>query len=155
MGMDIKIRNACPDDLDAMVALLRDLFSIEADFTFDRERQQKGLELMLEDSCRENRCIKVAEANELVVGMCTIQLLISTAEGGAAGLVEDMVVDRRFRGMGVGRMLMGGIEEWAKERNVTRLQLLSDRANFPALNFYGRIGWYSTCLVCVRRTWDR
>lgn len=33
--------------------------------------------------------------------MCTAQLLVSTAEGGFAVLIEDMVVDNVFRSSGI------------------------------------------------------
>lgn len=46
-----------------------------------------------------------------IVGMATIQTLISTAEGGRVGLVEDVVVDESFRGKGIGKLLLAGIEE--------------------------------------------
>ena len=148
--MDVKIRDACMDDLQALVTLLQDLFSIEADFSADAERQRRGLMLML-DGCGKHRCIKVAEADGIVVGMCTAQTLISTAEGATVALVEDMVVDSDYRGRGIGRRLMAAIETWSRRRGAVRLQLLADRTNFSALDFYDRIGWIPTQLICLRR----
>ncbi|MDD5723320.1 MAG: GNAT family N-acetyltransferase [Syntrophales bacterium] len=150
--MDVKIRNARFDDLNAMAALLGELFSIEEDFAVDEQRQRRGLELIVSD-CYNSHCIKVAEVDGQVVGMCTIQTLISTAEGGMVGLLEDMVVTSSFRGQGIGHLLIKHIEAWAKEHKVTRLQLLADRTNFSALDFYGAMGWDPTRLICVRRTW--
>lgn len=148
--MDVTIRDALPDDLDILVRLLQALFSIEADFTVDEKRQRRGLALML-DGCGKHRCVKVAEIEGIVVGMCTAQMLISTAEGGMVALVEDMVVDARYRRMGIGRQLMSAIDAWAKKRGISRLQLLADRTNFPALDFYDKIGWCPTQLICLRR----
>src|SRR5512147_48290 len=85
------IRSATPADLDALVRLLGVLFSIEADFRPDPERQRRGLQRMLEDPAR--RLVLVAEVDGAVVGMVTVQLVVSTAEGGDSGLVEDMVID--------------------------------------------------------------
>jgi GNAT superfamily N-acetyltransferase len=152
--MNVIIRNARREDLDAMTALLGELFSIEADFVIDAARQRRGLLMMLEDH-RGNNCIMAAEVDGRVVGMCTVQLLISTAEGGVVGLVEDMVVGRRFRSRGIGRMLMEHIEAWAQQRDVTRLQLLADRTNRSALDFYRSMSWSATKLICVRRTWKQ
>jgi GNAT superfamily N-acetyltransferase len=136
--------------LDALTALLRELFSIEADFAVDEQRQRKGLTLML-DGCSKHRCIKVAEVREQVIGMCTAQTLISTAEGGIVALVEDMVVNLHFRGQGIGRKLMASIEDWSRSRGATRMQLLADRSNTSALDFYDKIGWSHTQLICLRR----
>ena len=99
--MDATIRNARLEDLDTLTMLLRQLFSIEADFAVNADWQRRGLSLML-DGCLKHRCVKVAEVEGVVVGMVTAQLLISTAEGGSVALVEDMVVDSRCRGRGTG-----------------------------------------------------
>jgi GNAT superfamily N-acetyltransferase len=133
-----------------MVSLLGELFSVEADFSIDKARQCRGLKLML-DGCLKHRCIKVAEVKGQVIGMCTAQTLISTAEGGVVALVEDVVVDLQFRGQGIGRKLMESIEDWARSRGATRMQLLADRTNFSALDFYDKIGWRPTQLICLRR----
>jgi GNAT superfamily N-acetyltransferase len=83
--------------------------------------------------------------------MCTGQLVISTAEGGPAVVVEDMVVDPAHRRRGVGRSLMKAMAGWAAEQGATRLQLLADKNNPPALAFYERIGWQATALICLRQ----
>jgi GNAT superfamily N-acetyltransferase len=150
--MDVKIRNAQHRDLDTLMALLQELFSIKADFAVDKNRQHRGLTLML-NGCGKHRCVKVAEVDGNVVGMCTAQTLISTGEGSMVALIEDMIVAPRYRGMGIGRNLMERIEKWARDRGVTRLQLLADRTNFGALDFYDKIGWRSTQLICLRRKW--
>ena len=84
--------------------------------------------------------------------MCTGQLVVSTAEGGPALLVEDVVVDANHRGRGVGRALLAALADWARGRGVRRLQLLADGTNGPALAFYDRLGWRATALVCRRLT---
>ena len=146
----VDVRAARVSDLDDLVGLLQELFSIEADFTPDPERQRRGLALLLDGS--PDRRVFVAEADGRVVGMATVQALVSTAEGGFVGLVEDVVVARGERGRGVGRRLLAALEAWARERGLTRLQLLADRENAPALRFYGRCGWAPTRLGCLRRT---
>lgn len=145
----LTIRTACPHDLDALVGLLAALFSLEPDFRADAARQRRGLRRLLEDPVR---ClVLVAERGGAVIGMVTVQLVVSTAEGGDAGLVEDLVVAAAHRGTGVGRLLLAAAEDWARGRGATRLQLLADRDNALALGFYARVGWGPTRLVCLRR----
>ncbi|OQX06932.1 MAG: GNAT family N-acetyltransferase, partial [Desulfobulbaceae bacterium A2] len=86
----IHIRPATLPDLDSLVELLRLLFAIEADFDFEPQRQRRGLALLLVDP--ERASIMVAETEGKIVGMCSGQVLISTAEGGPALVVEDVVV---------------------------------------------------------------
>jgi GNAT superfamily N-acetyltransferase len=145
----ISVRPARVDDLEAMVALLAQLFALEPDFRFDPVRQRRGLALLLEDRLR--RVALVAERGGAVLGMVTGQLVVSTAEGSGSVLVEDMVVTEAVRHRGVGRALLRAVEEWAAARGATRLQLLADRENQAALGFYGRLGWQGTRLVCLRR----
>ena len=137
------------EDLERLVGLLDLLFTIEADFRPDPARQQQGLALLLDD---ERARVLVAERADGVVGMCTGQLVVSTAEGGPALLVEDVVVDANHRGRGVGRALLAALADWASSRGVRRLQLLADGNNGPALAFYDRLGWLATALVCRRLT---
>jgi len=148
----VKIRTAGPADLDSLVSLLAVLFSIEEDFVFDEPRQRRGLVLMLKN---ERGCVLVAEAEGQVIGMCSGQLLVSTAEGGLSLLVEDVVVDEQWRGRGVGRLLIAAISDWSRANKVSRLQLLADCNNVPALDFYRSLGWHTTDLICLRTSLPR
>jgi GNAT superfamily N-acetyltransferase len=143
------IRAARADDLDVLVGLLGLLFTMEADFRPDAARQRRGLEAMLADPQR--RIVLVAEASGRVVGMGTGQLVVSTAEGGPSLLVEDVVLEESARGQGTGRALLAALEAWARARGASRLQLLVDLENRPALGFYRRLGWQATQLMALRR----
>jgi GNAT superfamily N-acetyltransferase len=147
---DVRIRRAKPSDLNSMLDLLRLLFSIEDDFIFDAKKQYRGLAMLLE---HETAVVLVAESENRVFGMCTGQLVVSTAEGGYSLLVEDVVVETALRGQGVGRSLLEKLKEWAMGYNkVTRLQLLADRSNNEGLAFYKRTDWRRTNLICLRKT---
>lgn len=141
-------RKARHGDLDELTALLHLLFSLEADFDWDEYKQHQGLTLMLNNS---RGCVLVAENKGRIVGMCTGQVVISTAEGGPAVLVEDVVVAQEARGQGVGRALLEAMASWARERGATRMQLLADANNTSALQFYHQAGWRMTALICLRQ----
>lgn len=149
MHFDIRIRQATFEDLDSLVSLLKLLFTIEADFTVNDSNQRAGLKLMLEHP--DDKCILVAEKNGNLIGMCTAQLLVTTAEGGKAALIEDVVILDSFRHQGIGQILMQNIEKWATLKGVKRLQLLADRENTPALNFYQKQNWVKTQLICLHK----
>lgn len=146
----ITIRTARPSDIPQLVELLKALFTIEADFDFDADKQAYGLNLLLNS---DKDCILVAELlnDNKVLGMCTVQTLISTAEGGPVGLLEDLVVAADFRHQGVGANLLAEAVGWADCHGLKRLQLLADKNNLPALKFYQKQGWESTQLVCLRK----
>ena len=142
------IRTANPTDLAQLVGLLKILFAIEEDFIFNESLQRRGLEMMLNNPAAQ---ILVAEIQGQVVGMCSGQYTISTAEGGPALLLEDLVVQEEFRGAGIGQQLAKSLELWAQGNGVSRLQLLADRHNSSALNFYQKLGWQHTQLICLRK----
>jgi len=148
MAPRYNIRPARQEDIPALTGLLHLLFSIEEDFSFDQPRQEQGLRLLLfNPACR----ILVAEIDFCVVGMCSGQLTISTAEGGVALLVEDVVVAKKWRGCGIGHALLDQIAQWGAGKGVRRLQLLADRNNAEGLSFYEKLGWKHTQLICLRR----
>ena len=146
--MQSVIRPARTHDLDSLVELLRQLFAIEADFAFAPNSQRRGLALLIEN---ERAAVLVAESDGQVVGMCTGQLTISTADGGPALLVEDVVVDQEHRGRGLGPRLLAALENWAANQGAARLQLLADRNNEAGLAFYEKLGWRRTELICLRK----
>ncbi len=148
--MDIAIRSARACDIPQMCGLLADLFGIEADFTSDTGKQASGLTLLLEDrSGRSHLAVAVFEGD--VIGMCSVQIVISTAEGGPSGLVEDLVVRRDLRGKSIGTALLNHVLTWCKDQRITRVQLLADKENVPALGFYAGRGWDNTSLICLRK----
>jgi GNAT superfamily N-acetyltransferase len=136
-------------DISDLVFLLSDLFSIEKDFNPNTSKQQKGLELLIQNSA--NAVIYVArnEANK-AIGMVSVQLVISTSEGASSAWVEDMVIDASFRGFGIGKQLLQHALEWAKNQGATRAQLLVDIENKDAIGYYKHLKWETTQLQARR-----
>lgn len=145
---NIAVRKATSGDIPVMINLLQQLFSIEEDFDFDDEKQKAGLNMMLKD---QSSRILVAINGDNVIGMATLQTLISTAMGDKVGIIEDVVVDSAHRGKGIGSLLMSSLEKEAQAMGLKRLQLLADKNNKPALDFYESINWGQTQLICLRK----
>ncbi|MCG7933049.1 MAG: GNAT family N-acetyltransferase [Candidatus Thiodiazotropha taylori] len=135
-------------DIDKMVDLLRQLFSIEADFNVDPDKQRRGLELLQESEAAE--IFVVRSARQEVVAMATLQLVVSTAEGGLVAWMEDVVVDADHRGQGVGEFLLSHINRWVESRGIKRVQLVADRDNRSAIKFYKKQGWQEINLNVLR-----
>ena len=143
-----RIRAAGEADLDAMLQLIASLFALEPDFAFDPGKVRRGLHLLL--ARVEAAALWVAEQDGQVVGLCSAQIVISTAEGGPVAWVEDVVVSPVLRGQGIGRLLLDAVATWAMRRGLTRLQLLADHENEAALGFYRHQGWQATRMICLR-----
>ncbi len=137
------IRPASRGDLPAMAALLGELFSIEDDFTVDALRQSSALSLLLE---HPDAVLLVALIGDEVAGMISMQRIVSTATGGYAGLIEDLVVSGRFRRRKIGSALLHAVKGEANKRSWTRLSLGADVRNAPALSFYRHHGFIGSHL---------
>jgi len=151
-GRPFIIRPARLDDIDSLTKLVSELFEIESDFYPDSGRQRKGLNLLLED---KRSIILAAEKEGKVVGMCSVQTVISTAEGGPAGLLEDLIISAEERGKGIGKALLDEAGIWAYNQGITRLQLLFESDNEGARDFYNKLGWLNTKLICRRKLINR
>lgn len=148
--MDILIGRAEREEIGQMLGLLEELFSLEQDFSFDADRARRGLDALLDEP--ERATVLVArQNNRRLIGMCTAQLVLSTAQGGYSAWVEDVVVAATHRGRGVGARLLHALEHWCRERGAHRMQLVADRDNLHALRFYARESWSDTNLYVLKK----
>jgi ribosomal protein S18 acetylase RimI-like enzyme len=143
----LNIRVAQKTDIPAMANLLNELFAIEMDFQIDLEKQQRGLTLLLESN---HAVVFVVELENQIIGMCSLQILISTAQGSKVGLIEDLIITKNHQKQGIGNQLLETIKNWAMQQGLTRLQLLADKTNQNALDFYQKKDWKFTQLIALR-----
>lgn len=146
--MNPTIDFATPADLPALVGLLSELFSLEADFQPDPERQRAGLALILEQPALGQ--LFVLRVNGRVAGMANALFTVSTARGGRVLLLEDVIVAAEFRGRGLGRVLVQHVLDWARDMGLHRVTLLADRDNQAALDFYDRLGFVPSNMRVLR-----
>jgi GNAT superfamily N-acetyltransferase len=150
---DVRIENASIDDLPGLADLLDDLFRHEADFLPDREKQMRGLRLILEQPSRGR--IFVLRGPQGIFGMINLLITISTAEGGFVLLLEDLVVHRDHRGRGFGSRLLHHAIDFAKEKNFLRITLLTDKPNDATTRFYLRHGFVQSEMIPLRMYFGR
>lgn len=144
----VVVCEAVPGDVPAMVALLSVLFHQEADFVPDPARQRAGLEALLATPGRAR--VLVARMDGDVAGMVSLQFLTSTAEGGPAALLEDLVVAPDRRGLGIGGALLEAARAVARTAGCTRITLLTDADNAAAKRLYARCGFRESAMVPMR-----
>lgn len=145
----VSILPAADADIDALADLLALLFTLEQDFTPDHASQRKGLALLLAQP--ETAHVLVAkDAAGAVLGMVSVQLVISTAQGARSAWVEDLIVHPLYRRRGLASRLLDAALAWASSRGATRAQLLADADNPQAQVFYDVQGWDGTHLKARR-----
>lgn len=138
--MTLRIREAGPQDLEAILALTAE----DSQHYFDEpdhvtEHQRAAL---AEISADAHQQMLVGEIDGSVV--CTAQVTwmrMLSADGGLYCQVEAVRTASTRRGEGIGASLMGHIEADARERGAARIQLTSNRDRTRAHSFYERLGY--------------
>jgi GNAT superfamily N-acetyltransferase len=140
---------ATADDLPRLADLLAELFTLETDFHPERDKQLRGLQLILDNPALGK--VFVLHIDGKVAGMANALITISTAEGGRVLLLEDVIVHKEYRGGGVGRKLVEHVMAWAREQGMTRITLLADRDNQVALDFYRKLDFELSHMSVLRK----
>lgn len=147
--MEIEISPAEHSDLDQMTGLLAELFTLESDFHPDREKQLRGLRLILDNPALGR--LFVLRDQGRVAGMTNVLITVSTSEGCRVAVLEDVIVRNEYRCKGLGRRLIEHILAWARMEGMARVTLLADRDNKAALDFYRKLGFEHSHMVVLRR----
>jgi GNAT superfamily N-acetyltransferase len=144
------INFAAADDLPYLADLLAELFTLESDFQPERDKQLRGLRLILDNPALGR--LFVLRINGKVAGMANALITISTAEGGYVILLEDVIVSHAHRGLGLGRYLVMHVLEWARGQGIRRITLLADLDNQLALDFYRHLGFIDSNMHTFRKS---
>ena len=136
------------EDVPQLTALLGLLLAQEADFAPDPERQGRALEAIVGDASI-GRIYVVRDGDE-VIAMASLLYTVSTAEGGKAAWLEDVVVRPSRRGRGIGTMLLQQVAACARADGVLRLTLLTDPGNERAHALYRGLGFEFSAMRPMR-----
>jgi ribosomal protein S18 acetylase RimI-like enzyme len=147
--MNVIVDFATEADLPALADLLHQLFALESDFQPARDKQLRGLRLILDNPALGR--LFVLRIDGQVAGMANALITVSTALGTPVVLLEDVIVSRNQRGSGHGRRLLEHVFAWAKAQGLARVTLLSDQDNAPALAFYEKLGFEKSAMVVRRK----
>jgi len=147
--MNIAITPATAADLDAMADLLYELFTLESDFKPEREKQLRGLRLILDNP--QIGQLFVLRVEGVIAGMANALITVSTAEGRLVVLLEDVIVKAAYRGQKLGRRLIEHVFVWAAQAGMPRVTLLADKDNRPALAFYEHLGFEHSAMRVLRK----
>lgn len=143
--MKINIRKANKSDLSELLKLLYSLFSIEEDFPFEEDRHMAGLNLLLD--AEKGAVVFVADLDGEIIGMVTGQIVISTAVGAPSVLLEDLCVSETKRRKGIASLLLDELTLWGKMYGAERIQLVADKTNLTALDFYRKKGFSDSRMI--------
>jgi len=150
MKKEISIANI--NDLPELIELLNDLFTQDIEFVPDVKKQKAGLEAIINNP--EIGEILVLKEDGNILGMVSLLYSISTALGGKVAILEDLIIHKDYRQMGLGKELLGEAIRFSKERNCLRLTLLTDFNNDAAINFYQKFGFKKSEMIPMRLVFE-
>lgn len=131
--MDIKIRKGYKEDLQAVLALVKELAAFEK----APNDVVVTIDDMENDGFGDNPIFKfyVAEVDGKVVGMALYYIKYSTWKGKCIFL-EDIIVTEKYRRYKIGQQLFEAVVKKAKELKVRRVEWQVLDWNTPAIRFY-------------------
>ena len=137
----ITVREARPDDFDALLRLLDGMDeSMYGGRGHGEERDVRSLYggILADPDQR----LLVAEDGGRLVGSAHLMVLRHFGSSlSRSAVVEGVVVDPAYRRAGVGAALMGAVAEAARAAGCYKLALTSNLARTGAHRFYSRLGW--------------
>ncbi|AKA35284.1 GNAT family N-acetyltransferase [Flagellimonas lutaonensis] len=143
--MNVEIRNARPEDMAAVLRLVKELAIFE--------KEPEAVEVTEADLVRDGfgekkhfHCF-VAESDGNIVGLALVYERYSTWKGPVIHL-EDLIVNEKARGQGVGKALLTAVVKYGHDLGVKRISWEVLDWNEPAIKFYETNG------AKVMRDWD-
>jgi GNAT superfamily N-acetyltransferase len=134
----LRVRRADRDDLGAVLALLSELHEQEPPLQPD-DAAAETFERML---ASPGRVLLLAEAGGAAVGTLDLLVVENLTRGARPwAVIENFVVDRAHRRMGIGSALLGAAAEIAREAGAFKLQLVSHARREAAHAAYERAGF--------------
>lgn len=141
--MSYQIRTATEDDFEAILGLIKELAAFEnaADQVLNTVEQMQAEQDLFS-------CFVVEQTDGKIIGMALYYLVYSTWVGKSLYL-EDLYVQKLFRGQGIGSKLLSKLFEVAQQANCQRVRWQVLDWNEPAITLYKKLGakmdgeWYN------------
>jgi GNAT superfamily N-acetyltransferase len=135
-----RVRRARPDDVPAMVRLVRELAAYEkAEHEALMTEEQLSAALFAERPALFGH-VALAEGSDEAVGLALWFLNFSTWRGTHGVYLEDLYISPGHRGTGLGRELLRTLAELCVERGYSRLEWAVLDWNTPSIDFYRAAG---------------
>ena len=142
---DITIRCANLGDVELIQKLNYKLFELEKEnfdstLILDWPLSKEGKKYF--EDLINNEYVIIALEDENVIGY----LAGSINEKGSYELIQygeinNMLVDDKYRGLGVGKQLINQFKEYCKSKNITNLKVVASAKNKNAIDFYKKQGF--------------
>jgi len=150
-GNVMKFRKADIKDIDELFILFKELMTLhgkEVSNIFKVEIEENMMRNYISDIIsKENYNLYVAE-DEKIIGVVEVINLIEENKmhrNRKYALIDKLVVDEGYRGLGIGKKLIEYAEKEIKSMGIDEVELYVWEFNEGALNLYEKRGYKSIC----------
>lgn len=140
------IRRLAENDLESLIKLYKQFWGEESNLEKMKRKYKE-----LKDN--PNYILLGAVIDETMVG--SIMGIICEELYGECKpflIMEDMVVDKKYRNMGIGQALMIELEKYSKNRDCTQILFITEANRKNAISFYKSLGYNSKTHVGFKKT---
>ena len=137
------VRPATEADVGFLIDLMAGLAAYEATIEGGYAGEVTVTPEALAELLFEERSIGALVAEDgrgRIVGCATYFQIRSTWTGAPCLYLEDLFVDRRARGAGIGRALMASLASLCETQGLKRIDWICSASNEPSLGFYEGLG---------------
>jgi len=138
-GASTKIREATLEDQKEICVLIRQLedYVKLAHGPSERDLRETLAKLINSPNC----FVLVAEDDDKIIGLLTMWVRPTLFHGAGSALIDELIVDKSYRGVGVGEALVKSAFAKAKSRSCIEIEVSTERTNQKAMEFYRKCGF--------------
>lgn len=139
--MTTDIRLATPDDVPALVGLMREFYA-ESDYPLPEAQAARTFEQLL--ASPEQGAAWLMTLDREPAGFIVLTVAFSMEYGGLRGFVDDLFVVPRFRRHGLASAALAAVRQSCASRGVRALLVETSLGNEQAVRVYRRAGFSET-----------
>ena len=127
-----KLRDAKPGDAARLVELIHEL---------GHEVTEKPVPKNLAALKKIGETPIVATLNKRVIGLVGMHRMVTVHRPAPVGRIPVLVVAKEAQGLGLGRMLVGAVEQWCRKKGCQLIEVTSNDGRAAAHAFYRHMGY--------------
>lgn len=136
--MDIQIRKSTPDEVPAIVRLMRDFAEFEDLGDYCEINEDRLLDVMFGDDAFVEGLVAFHQGE--MVAYALFYPYFASFRGQCGYYLEDIFIAEEFRRNGLGEAMVRIIARLAKQRGFERIDFQVLEWNTPAVKFYEKLG---------------
>ena len=128
-----------PDDASELLEFMRRFYEVDH-ISFKETIARRAIETLLRDESA-GRVWWIRE-NQHRIGYVAITFCFSLEFGGPSAVVDELYLEERYRGRGIGLEALRFVEDFCRLRGILTLNLEVDRDNLHAQALYRKAGYH-------------